>query len=176
MTRLPMVNEIAFIDPAVADIPVLIAGLRPGVLPVLLGAAMPAVEQIARAVRGREGLDAIHVFVHGGSGELGFSAGPLLRANIGTYADDLAVIGDALGPDGDLLLWSCRAGEGARGQAFLQALSRAAGAPVGGRDGPGRRRGAWRRLGTRARRGSSPHSGPLAAHRCRYGRVSRGDV
>src|SRR5947209_6842273 len=106
-------REIVFIDPAVTDIPSLIAGLRPGVLPVLLGGATPAPEEMARALRGRDGLDAIHIVVHGRSGELSFSKGALSLASIGQYADDLAAIGDALGPDGDILLWSCHAGEGA---------------------------------------------------------------
>jgi collagen type VII alpha len=123
-------REIVFIDPAVADIPALIAGLRPGVLPVLLGGETPASEEIARALRGRQGLDAIHIVVHGRSGELSFSAGALSLASIDRNADDLAAIGDALGSDGDLLLWSCRTGEGERGRAFVDALSRAAGAPV----------------------------------------------
>ncbi len=123
-------REIVFIDPAVADIPALIAGLQPGVVPVLLGGTMPALEEIARALRGRKGLDAIHIIVHGRSGELSFSAGALSLASIDHHADDLAAIGDALGPDGDLLLWSCRAGEGARGRAFVDALSLATGATV----------------------------------------------
>ena len=67
------VREIAFIDPAVVDIPVLVAGLRPEVVPVLLGGELPAAEVIARTVRDYEALDAIHVVAHGRPGELSFS-------------------------------------------------------------------------------------------------------
>ncbi|MHC2791557.1 hypothetical protein ACVINZ_000569 [Mesorhizobium jarvisii] len=97
--------EIVFIDPSVADIPTLIAGLRPSVQPVLLSGSMPASEEIARALHDRESLDAIHIVVHGRSGELSFSTGALSLANVDRHSDDLAAIGHALGPDGDLLLW-----------------------------------------------------------------------
>ena len=73
------VREIAFIDPAVVDIPVLVAGLRPEVVPVLLGGELPAAEVIARTVRDYEALDAIHVVAHGRPGELSFTAGALSR-------------------------------------------------------------------------------------------------
>ena len=124
------VREIAFIDPAVQDVPVLIAGLRPEVLPVLLGGEFPAAKVIANTVRHYEGLDAIHIVVHGRAGELSFSAGALSGARIDRYSTDLAAIGEALGPHGQVLLWSCHAGEGVRGRAFVGALSRAIGAPV----------------------------------------------
>ena len=124
------VREIAFIDPAVVDIPVLVAGLRPEVVPVLLGGELPAAEVIARTVRDYEALDAIHVVAHGRPGELSFTAGALSRASIDHHAADLAAIGDALGPDGEVLLWSCHTGEGVHGRAFVEALSRSIGAPV----------------------------------------------
>ena len=127
-----MVNarELVFIDPSVTDIPTLIAGLRPGVASVLLGGAVPAVGEIARALRGSEGLDAIHIIAHGRPGELSFRAGALSLANIDQHADDLAAIGDALGPDGELLLWSCQTGAGAPGSAFVQELARLTSAAV----------------------------------------------
>ena len=123
-------REIVFIDPAVADISGLIAGLRPEVVPVLLSGAMPTAEEIAQSLRSRHGLDAIHIVVHGRSGELSFSAGALSLANINQVSGHLAAIGDALGLDGDLRLWSCHTGEGARGRAFVRALSHAIGTPV----------------------------------------------
>ncbi len=124
------VREIAFIDPAVQDVPALLAGLRPEVVPVLLGGEFPAAQVIAHTVRRYEGLNAIHVVVHGRPGELSFSAGALSEARIDRYSTDLAAIGEALGPHGQVLLWSCHAGEGVRGRAFVGALSRAIGAPV----------------------------------------------
>jgi hypothetical protein len=42
----------------------------------------------------------------------------------------LAAIGPALAKDGEVLLWSCETGRGARGAAFLAALAQASGASV----------------------------------------------
>ena len=79
-------REIVFIDPAVTDIPDFVAGLRPGVSPVLLSGVMPAAEEMARALHGRADFDAIHIVVHGRPGELGFSAGAISARNIDRYA------------------------------------------------------------------------------------------
>jgi Domain of unknown function (DUF4347) len=128
--RRPTPREIVFIDPSVAGAPALVAGLRPGVPPMLLDGAMPACQEMASRLRGHVELDAIHIIVHGSSGKLEFSAGPLSKSNIDHHGDDLAAIGRALRPEGDLRLWSCCVGEGTLGRLFLDALSRAAGAPV----------------------------------------------
>src|SRR5438094_1617726 len=48
--------EVVFIDPAVSDVETLLAGLRPGVQPVLLDATRPAAAQMAAALAGRRGL------------------------------------------------------------------------------------------------------------------------
>jgi hypothetical protein len=143
MTR---TREIVFIDPAVTDIPILIAGLRHGVLPVRLSGAKPALEEIADTLRGRSGLDAVHILVHGRPGELSFSSGALSLASIDQHSDDLVAIGDALGPDGDLLLWGCRTGEGEVGRSFVERIARATGAPVAaakGRVGAAALGGTW---------------------------------
>ena len=124
------VREIAFIDPAVVDVPSLVAGLRPEVVPVLLGGELPAAQVIARTLRDYEDLDAIHIVAHGRPGDLSFSNGALTLSNIKQYATDLAAIGDALGPYGEVLLWSCHTGEGAGGRAFVRELSQIVGAPV----------------------------------------------
>jgi collagen type VII alpha len=43
---------------------------------------------------------------------------------------DFAAVGAALGPRGDLRLWSCLAGAGKAGEALVQGLARATGADV----------------------------------------------
>jgi large repetitive protein len=47
----------------------------------------------------------------------------------------LAAIGPALAKDGEVLLWSCETGRGARGAAFLAALAQASGASVAAASG-----------------------------------------
>ena len=61
----PPKREIAFIDRNVDDLTSLLAGIRPDVEAILLSDNEPAPCQMARAVRGREGLEAIHVIAHG---------------------------------------------------------------------------------------------------------------
>ena len=123
-------REIAFIDRNVDDLETLLAGLRPELDPILLSDDEPALCQIARLVRCWDALDAIHVIAHGRVGEVSFSAGALSLESLAGHAADLRAIGQALGNDGKLLLWSCDTAAGARGSAFLEALESATGAEV----------------------------------------------
>jgi hypothetical protein len=142
----PVRSEIVFIDPGVDDIDVLLAGLRPEVEGVVLDAVQPAPRQMAQALAGRRGLAAIHVIAHGAPGKVQFSAGALSVATMADHASDLAVIGRGLRDGGTLALWSCDAGMGAHGTAFVDALSGAAGAAVAaaaGRVGAAAKGGSW---------------------------------
>ena len=123
-------REIAFIDRNVDDLATLLAGLRPELDPILLSDDEPALCQMACLVRGWDGLEAIHVIAHGRVGEVSFGAGALSLESLAGHAADLRAIGQALGNDGKLLLWSCNTAAGARGSAFLEALELATGAEV----------------------------------------------
>ena len=125
-----MPKEIAFVDRKVDDLATLLAGLRPELDPILLSDDEPALCQIARMVRRWDGLDAIHVIAHGRVGEVNFGAGALSLESLAGHAADLRAIGQALGNDGKLLLWSCQTAAGARGSAFVEALESATGAEV----------------------------------------------
>ena len=58
-------SEILFIDPSVSHLKTVLGNLRPGVHAILLNERWPAARQIAAALEGREGLDAVHVIAHG---------------------------------------------------------------------------------------------------------------
>src|SRR5260370_35019859 len=92
--------DIAFIDGGVDDLATLLAGIRPEVEAVLLSNDGPAPQQMARAVQGREGLEAIHIIAHGRPGEVSFGAGVLSTDTIDEYALELAKIGRILGGGG----------------------------------------------------------------------------
>ncbi len=85
-------REIAFIDCGVDDLATLLAGIRPDVEAIVLLDDEPASRQIARAVQGREGLEAIHVIAHGRPGEVSFGAGALSPDTIIEYAAELAEV------------------------------------------------------------------------------------
>src|SRR3954447_8358139 len=97
-------REIAFIDRGVDDLATLLAGMRPDVEPILLSNDEPAPRQMARAVQGREELQAIHVIAHGRPGEISFGSGALSRDTIDEYAAELAEVGRTL-RGGALQLW-----------------------------------------------------------------------
>src|SRR5262249_31688902 len=125
-----MPKEIVFVDGKVDNLATLLAGLRPELDRILLSHDEPALCQIARLVRHWGGLEAIHVIAHGRAGEVNFGAGALSLESLAGHAADLRTIGQALGNDGKLLLWSCQTAAGARGSAFVEALESATGAEV----------------------------------------------
>ncbi|OBQ59488.1 hypothetical protein A9K72_24990 [Mesorhizobium loti] len=123
-------SEILFVDPSVSDLGTILANLRPEVEAIVLDANRPAARQMALALEGRDGLDAVHVIAHGAPGRVNFAAGEWSAETLYDDQGDLAAIGRALGGLGELLLWSCNAGAGAAGSNFIDALSRATGTPV----------------------------------------------
>jgi uncharacterized glyoxalase superfamily protein PhnB len=122
-------TEIAFVDCGIDDVSALVAGLRPEAEPILLSPDEPAIRQMARAVRGRRGLRAIHVIAHGRPGEVSFAAGALSLETVDGHAGDLAEIGQVLGP-GSFQVWTCESALGMRGAAFVNALARVMGVKV----------------------------------------------
>jgi hypothetical protein len=129
ITSVVIKREIAFIDRNVDDLCTLLAGIRPDVEPILLSDVEPAPQQMARAVKGRGDLEAIHVIAHGRPGEVSFGAGALSLETVEDYAIELAEVGLTL-CDGAIQLWTCESGQGKRGVAFVYALARASGAQV----------------------------------------------
>lgn len=125
-----MAREIAFIDPSVPDLETLLGGLRPDLDAVLLSPYASAPCQIAQVLRGCCDLDAVHIIAHGEPGKIGFTGCALTLDALEGHASDLAAIGNALTPDGELLLWSCETGKGNTGKAFLAALERISNASI----------------------------------------------
>src|SRR5262249_14590192 len=98
-------KEIAFVDPGVSDLSTLLSSLRGGVRAILLSPAGDAVRQIAAALDGVSGLQAIHIVAHGAPGEIVFSSRRLTLDSVFARRADLAAIGAALATDGELLVW-----------------------------------------------------------------------
>ena len=76
-------SEILFVDPSVSDIATILSGLRPEVEAIVLDSSRPAARQIAEALRGRRGLDAVHVIAHGAPGRVRFAAGEWSATTLG---------------------------------------------------------------------------------------------
>ena len=132
MTR---TNEIAFVDPSISNLDALLRGMRPGVEAIVLDPARPAARQIAQALTGRIGLEAVHVVAHGSPGRVELSGGAWTRESLADQADDFSRIGLALAEGGDLRLWSCQTGASGAGAAFVAEMAQATGAPVAAASG-----------------------------------------
>ena len=85
-------GEIAFIDTSIAGYQTLLEGLREGVEAVLIDGAHDGVAQIAAALAGRSGIEAVHVFTHGAPGVLQLGATRLDEAGLAQHEADLAVL------------------------------------------------------------------------------------
>jgi hypothetical protein len=129
-------REIVFIDGTVDAIDALLLGLRPEVEAVVLSTSERATSQIARALRDQEEIEAVHIIAHGCPGEVNFGAGPLSLESIGESAADLRLVGKAIGEGGNIALWTCAAGQGERGTAFVKALAQVTGLHVAAATGP----------------------------------------
>jgi len=129
-------HEVVFVDNNVADYQQLVADAKPGKEVVVLDASRNGLQQMADYLRGREGIDAIHVISHGQAGEVRFGSLVLSEANLSSYQSLLGELGHSLAADGDLLLYGCDIGEGAAGSAFVKALASATGADVGASNDP----------------------------------------
>ena len=139
-------REFAFVDPSVADLAVLLGGMRPQVAVSVLSGAEPAPRQMARVLAQHQEIDVLHVIAHGQPGEVSFAGGALSLASLDDHRDDLARIGLALAADGEIRLWVCEAAAGDKGAAFIDALARKIGAPVAasaGRVGAAAHGGRW---------------------------------
>ncbi len=128
-------KEIAFVDPSVSDLGTLLGSLREEVRAVVLNPVGDPIRQMADTLAGISGLRAVHIVAHGAPGEIGFSAGALAIDGVFEHQKDLAEIGAALDPDGELLLWSCETGCGSRGDRFIETLCWATGALVAAASG-----------------------------------------
>ena len=123
-------SSFIFIDPRIADIERLIAGLGTDIEVVILDAAQDGIAQIAEALAGVTDVDSIHIISHGSPGTLYLGSTVVTENDLGDYEHDLALIGDALAEQGDILLYGCSVGAGPAGESFIASLAEYTGADV----------------------------------------------
>lgn len=116
------------------DLRTLLAGVPEGQEVLVLDGAGDGLVQLAQAVQGLSGLDAIHIVSHGSAGALHLGEAVLDSASLARHADALQTLGASLATDGDLLLYGCNVGEGEAGRQFVADLARATGADVAASD------------------------------------------
>lgn len=125
-------QQVVFIDSAVGDAAVLMAGLNPDVLAVVLPDGEDGVVAIADWLteHGAHDLGSIAIVSHGAEAVLLLGSAVLDAASLVRYDADLARIGSALADDGDIHLYACDVGRDDAGAAFVAMLSAATGADV----------------------------------------------
>jgi hypothetical protein len=124
--------EVVFVDSGVDDYQTLMRGVRAGAEVVVIDRQGDGMKEIAAHLRGRSGIDAVHIVSHGSVGQLRLGRSILSDVTLGRYAAELASLRAALNPGADLLLYGCHAGAEGRGEAFIDAVAAATGADVAG--------------------------------------------
>ncbi|MGO4527213.1 Ig-like domain-containing protein [Microvirga sp. 2MCAF35] len=122
-------KEIVFIEDDVADIGTLLSGIGRDKEVILLDSTQDGLHQIAQALVGRSGIDALHIISHGEAGAAHLGSLILGSANLDAYRDDLQGIRQGMSADGDILLYGCNIGADS-GVDFVQQLAIATGADV----------------------------------------------
>jgi VCBS repeat-containing protein len=124
-------TEVVFVDPTVPNYQDLLSGMNSNIEVIMLDSGQDGIEQMANALSGRTGIDAIHVISHGGAGELQLGTGVLNADSMSTqYVDDLAVIRQSLSEQADILVYGCEFAQGETGQAAVDMLADFTGADV----------------------------------------------
>lgn len=109
--------EVVFVDGRVSDPGAFAADGREV---IVLSTGQDGLSQIASALAGRTGIDAIHIVSHGGDGTLLLGSGSITADTIQTtHLESLQLIGQALSAEGDILIYAC---DYAAGSAGLQAM------------------------------------------------------
>ncbi len=123
------VRTIVFIDSAVSDAELLALGVVPGAIAVVLPGGQDGVVAIANWLteHGAQDLASIAIVAHGADGLLLLGSAALETATLPRYQVELARIGLALAPDGDILLYGCDVAQDVSGAAFVGQLSAATG-------------------------------------------------
>jgi len=123
--------QIAFVDAALPGLAAQLERLDRAIEVVLLGATRDGVQEIAEALTGRVGIDAVHILSHGAQGSLSLGNTILDAASMADrHCAALETIGDAVWPSGDLLVYGCDFAKGDAGRHAVRRLAEITGAEV----------------------------------------------
>ncbi|MBF0245354.1 MAG: DUF4347 domain-containing protein, partial [Planctomycetes bacterium] len=123
-TELHRPNEIAVVDSSLADYQVLVeAAEQAGMEVILLSSRGDGVAEMAAALAGRSGIEALHIFSHGSNGRIILGEASLNNDTLDAYGDELAVIRQSLSEEGDILLYGCNVAADDEGQTFVNRLA-----------------------------------------------------
>ncbi len=135
-------QEIAFVDLAIADAGALISGLQAqrdagrSIEIVTIAPGADGLALIGETLAQRDGLGAVHLISHGDGGVVQLGATRLDMSTLLARAAEVAGWGNALGANADLLIYGCDVAAGDEGRELLVALAALSGADVAASDDP----------------------------------------
>ncbi|MBC7967581.1 MAG: tandem-95 repeat protein, partial [Fuerstia sp.] len=120
-------REIVFISTDIYDYEYLSLNLPSSVQIALITGDRDGMEQIAEALQGETGIDAIHIISHGSAGQLWLGSSTVTAESLRTvHADELEIIRSALSNDGDILIYGCDFAAGEPGMEAVNLIAAAA--------------------------------------------------
>jgi hypothetical protein len=140
-------HAVVFIETSVADYQVLGEGVGAGIDAVFLDSGGDGLREMAAFLAGQHNLASVGVVAHGAPGAVALGTTTLNALSVANHASELALIGEALAPSGELDLWSCDVGLGQAGESLLGDVGTATGAAVAASDrlvGAADLGGSWR--------------------------------
>ena len=96
----------------------------------MLDAGGDGLAEMAAFLAGRRNLTSVGIVAHGSGGDVSLGTLALDVASVASHGADLSLLGSALGPAGELDLWSCDAAAGPEGAALVRALAATTGAGI----------------------------------------------
>ncbi|MFS8855915.1 DUF4347 domain-containing protein, partial [Synechococcus sp. H55.2] len=123
-------DELVFIDQALPDLSILLAGIRPGTEIILLDPNKDGIQQIAEALRGRKGVRALHILSHGQAGSIQLGKSLLSLENLSEYASLLSQWKSSLADDAEILIYGCEVASGLEGELLIKQLAHLTGADI----------------------------------------------
>ncbi|PRP72412.1 hypothetical protein BUE93_01730 [Chromobacterium amazonense] len=124
--------QVVFVENDVANLQSLVSQLPSKYQVVILDSSKDGLAQIAQWAQTHSGYGAIHIISHGQENDLQLGTTELTTANVASHQAELAVIGQALRPGGDILLYGCDVAEGNDGAALVNAIARESGRATAG--------------------------------------------
>ncbi|MFT5841685.1 MAG: putative repeat protein (TIGR01451 family), partial [Pseudohongiellaceae bacterium] len=118
------------VDTSIENYQSLLTSIDPNAEILYLDPAKDGLLQLADYVRDRSDISAIHILSHGAEGSLKLGSSVLDEQSLSSYQAELALIGQSLTNDGDILLYGCDVGEDISGVEFVSRLASYTGADI----------------------------------------------
>ncbi|MGC4098032.1 MAG: cadherin domain-containing protein [Nitrospira sp.] len=124
-------TEIIFVDSTISNYQQLLIGINAHREVIVLDSGADGMNQLATALAGKSGIDAIHIISHGNAGQLQLGKAMLnAESMLGQYADQLAIIRQSLAVDADIMVYGCDFAKGEVGQLAVERMAALTGADV----------------------------------------------